>query len=158
MSQPTEDLGRVTSSLRGKIPAGSFQTCRLTYTAGTAGIDDTGSLKVVMRFATDCGTPQFDDPAAANYTTAVASNGAQLALRWDVKDNVRPWGKTLYLKVLQGYLRQGETITITLGDTSAGGPGWRVCASRESSWAGHTWPRGRLFWRPGRLTAAWRWG
>ncbi|MEE3283528.1 MAG: DUF3604 domain-containing protein [Planctomycetota bacterium] len=126
MSESREDLGRVRCSLRGKVPAGSWQTCRLTYTAGQAGIDDTGSLKVVMRYATDCGTPQFEDPSAANYTTAVASNGAHLALRWDVKDNVRPWGKTLHLKVLQGYLRQGETITLTLGDTSGGGPGWRV--------------------------------
>ena len=133
MSQASEDAGRVVCSLRGKIPAGSFQTCRLTYTAGTAGIDDTGSLKVVMRFATDCGTPQFDDPTAENYTTAVASNGAHLALRWDVKDNVRPWGKTLYLKVLQGYLRQGDTITITLGDISGGGPGWRVQTFAEKS-------------------------
>ena len=97
MSQSREDLGRVRCSLGGKVPAGSWQTCRLTYTAGQAGIDDTGSLKVVMRYATDCGTPQFEDPSAANYTTAVASNGAHLALRWDVKDNVRPWGKTLHL-------------------------------------------------------------
>ena len=126
MTQPREDLGHVRCSLRGNVPAGSWQTCRLTYTAGKAGIDDTGSLKVVMRYASDCGTPQFDDPSAANFTSAVASNGAELALRWDVKDNVRPWGKTLQLKVLQGYLSHGETITITLGDTSGGGRGWRV--------------------------------
>lgn len=96
------------------------------YTAGFAGIDDTGSLKIVMRYATDSGIPQFDDARAANYTTAVASNGAHLALRWDVKDNVRPWGKTLHIKVLQGYLRKGDTITVTIGDMSGGGPGWRM--------------------------------
>ncbi len=49
----------------------------------------------------------MDDEAAENYTTAVASNGARLTVRWDVKDNVRPWGKSLHVKVLQGYLRQG---------------------------------------------------
>ena len=34
MTQPREDLGHVRCSLRGNVPAGSWQTCRLTYTAG----------------------------------------------------------------------------------------------------------------------------
>lgn len=122
----TTDLGRVTCSLRGSVTAGSWQTCVLKYTAGFAGIDDTGSIKVVTRYATDSGTPQFDDPSAPNYTTAVASNGAHLRLRYDLKDFRRPWGKTLHLKVLQGYLRKGDSITLTIGDTSAGSPGWRM--------------------------------
>ncbi|MHC4875901.1 MAG: DUF3604 domain-containing protein [Planctomycetota bacterium] len=108
------------------VVAGSWQTCVLTYTAGFAGIDDTGSLKIVMRYATDAGLPQFDDPQAANYTTATASNGARLQLRYDVKDFRRPWGRTLHVKVLQGYLREGETITLTIGDTSSGSLGWRM--------------------------------
>ena len=98
----TRELGKVTCSLRGSVVAGSYQTCVLTYTAGFSGIDDTGSLKVVMRYPTDSGRPQFDDPQAPHYTTAVASNGARLQLRYDLKDNVRPWGKTIHIKVLQG--------------------------------------------------------
>ena len=113
--------------------AGSWQACVLTYTAGFAGIDDTGSIKIVCRYATDSGTPQFDDPQAPNYVTAVASNGAHLALRYDLKDNRRPWGKTIHIKVVQGYLRQGETITVTLGDTSEGSPGWRQQTFCEDS-------------------------
>jgi hypothetical protein len=122
----THDLGKVSCSLRGSVVAGSFQTCVLTYTAGFSGIDDTGSLKVVMRYPTDSGRPQFDDPQAPHYTTAVASNGAHLQLRYDLKDNVRPWGKTIHIKVLQGYLRKGDKITLTLGDRSEGSPGWRM--------------------------------
>lgn len=120
------DLGKVSCNLRGSIVAGSYQSCVLTYKAGFAGIDDTGSIKVVMRYATDAGAPQFDDPRAANYVTASASNGARLQLRYDLKDNRRPWGKTIHVKVLQGYLRRGDKITLTLGDTSGGGPGWRM--------------------------------
>ena len=120
------DLGRVTCSLKGRVAAGSYQTCVLTYTAGFAGIDDTGSLKVVVRYATDSGRPQFDDPAAPHYVTAAASNGAHLQLRYDLKDHVRPWGKTIHIKVLQGYLRKGDTITLTLGDRTGGSPGWRM--------------------------------
>jgi len=124
--QPSHDLGRATCSLRGSVVAGSYQLCTLTYTAGFAGIDDTGSLKIVMRFASDAGTPQFDDPQAPNYVTASASNGAQLKLRYDVKDNVRPWGKTIHVKVLQGFLSKGDRITVKLGDRSQGSPGWRM--------------------------------
>ena len=68
------DLGKATSSLRGHVVAGSYQTCVLTYTAGFAGIDDSGSIKIVMREVSDAGVPQFDDPAAPNYATASASN------------------------------------------------------------------------------------
>jgi hypothetical protein len=122
----SSDVGSVTCSLRGAVEAGSFQSCALTYTAGFSGIDDTGSLKFVMRYATDAGVPQFHAAGAPNYTTAVASNGAQLQLRYDVKDNQRPWGKTIHVKVLQGYLRAGDTITLTLGDREGGSPGWRM--------------------------------
>ena len=120
------DLGHVRCSPRGRVVAGSWQSCVLTYTAGFAGVDDTGSLKIVMRYATDAGRPQFDDPTAANYTTAVASNGAHLQLRYDLKDNTRPWGKTIHVKVLRGYLRKGDKITLTIGDRTEGSPGWRM--------------------------------
>lgn len=128
-----DDLGKIRCSLRGRVVAGSWQTCVLTYTAGFAGIDDTGSLKVVMRYATDAGKPQFDDPAAPNYTTAVASNGAHLQLRYDLKDHTRPWGKTIHIKVLQGYLRKGDRITLNIGDQSEGSPGWRMQTFREET-------------------------
>ncbi|MFQ5733627.1 MAG: DUF3604 domain-containing protein, partial [Planctomycetaceae bacterium] len=131
--RPAADLGKVRCNLRGNIIAGSWRTCVLTYTAGFAGIDDTGSLKVVMRYATDAGRPQFDDPQAPHYVTAVASNGARLQLRYDLKDNVRPWGKTIHVQVLQGYLRKGDTIALTLGDRSGGSPGWRMQTFREES-------------------------
>ena len=119
-------LGRAVSSLRGNVIAGSYQNCSIIYTAGPAGIDDTGSIKIKMRFPSACGIPQFHDPQAANYTTAFASNGAQLQLRYDVKDNVRPWGRTLQVKVLQGYLTRGDQITVVLGDQSQGSAGWRI--------------------------------
>ena len=126
-------LGSATCNLRGNIVAGSYQSCALTYTAGPAGIDDTGSIKISMRFPTDCGIPQFSEPSAPNYTTAHASNGAHLQLRYDTKDNVRPWGRTLHVKVLQGYLQRGDTITVLLGDQSQGSPGWRMQTFLEKS-------------------------
>lgn len=108
------------------VEAGSFQSLTLTYTAGYFGIDDTGSIKIVHRFASDMGKPQWDDPAGPNYTTVEASNGAVLEVRYDPKLNIRPWDKTLFIRVVRGFLREGDSITVRFGDRRRGSPGIRV--------------------------------
>ena len=57
-----ERMGTAEISPTGSFEAGSYQSLTLTYTAGFFGIDDTGSIKVVHRFASDMGRPQFTDP------------------------------------------------------------------------------------------------
>ena len=42
-----------------------MQSFTLVYTAGAFGIDDTGSIKIGFRFATDFGPVQFTDPEGA---------------------------------------------------------------------------------------------
>ncbi len=121
-----DKMGTAVISPEGEFEAGSFQEFTLTYCAGYFGIDDTGSIKVVHRFASDMGRPQFTDPAAANYTTVEASNGALLHVEYDPKRNIRPWDKTLYIKVVRGFLREGDRITVRFGDRRGGGPGIRV--------------------------------
>ncbi len=121
-----ERMGSADISPRGRFEAGSYQSFELIYTAGYFGIDDTGSIKIVHRFASDMGRPQFDDPAAPNYVTAEASNGAVLHLEYDMKRNIRPWDKTLYIKVVRGFLREGDTITVRFGDPRGGCPGMRL--------------------------------
>jgi hypothetical protein len=119
-------MGRASVEPRGSFEAGSYQQFELTYTAGYFGIDDTGSLKIVHRFASDMGRPQFDDPAAANYVTVEASNGAVLHVEYDMKRNIRPWDKTLYIKVVRGFLREGDQIIVRFGDRRQGSPGMRI--------------------------------
>ena len=119
-------MGAATVTPSGSFVAGSLQTFTLVYTAGFFGIDDTGSIKVVHRFASDMGRPQWSDPTAPNYTTVVASNGAILEVQYDGKRNIRPWDKTLFIRVIRGFLREGDQITICFGDRSAGSPGIRV--------------------------------
>jgi len=121
-----DKMGQATVSPDGTFEAGSFQEFTVTYTAGYFGIDDTGSIKIVHRFASDMGRPQFDDPSAANYVTAEASNGAVLHLEYDQKRNIRPWDKTLYIKVVRGFLREGDQIIVRFGDRRHGGPGMRL--------------------------------
>jgi len=120
------DLGTATLTPSGDFAAGSYQTFTLVYTAGKYGIDDSGALRVCFRFAADQSRPQADDPTWRNYVTATASNNAVLDVRYDPKGNVRPWDRTLEIKVVRGFLRQGDTITITFGDRSQGSPGMRL--------------------------------
>ena len=121
-----ERMGTATVSPEGAFEAGSFQSFKLVYTAGYFGIDDTGSIKVVHRFASDMGRPQWSDPTAPNYTTVVASNGATLEIQYDGKRNIRPWDKTLFIRVIRGFLREGDQIIVCFGDRSGGSPGMRV--------------------------------
>ena len=121
-----DKMGSAVVEPNGSFEAGSHQEFTLTYTAGYFGIDDTGSLKIVHRFASDMGRPQFDDPRAANYVTAEASNGAVLHIEYDMKRNIRPWDKTLYIKVVRGFLREGDQIVVRFGDRREGSPGMRI--------------------------------
>jgi hypothetical protein len=119
-------MGSATLSPTGAFEAGSYQSFTLVYTAGAFGIDDTGSIKIGLRFATDFGPVQFDDPKAPGYTTLEASNGATLEARWEFKRNIRPWSRSLYIGVMKHFLKPGDTITIRFGDTRFGSPGVRL--------------------------------
>jgi hypothetical protein len=119
-------LGRAEIAPSGAFEAGSYTSFTLTYTCGLYGIDDSGALRVCFRFASDQSDPQFEDPAAPNYTTVEASNRAVLLYRFDSKGNVRPWDRTLYIKVIRGFLQEGDTITVRFGVTEYGSPGMRL--------------------------------
>ena len=130
---PADLLGTACLDKTGEFEAGSYQSFTLTYTAGRFGIDDSGSLRVVFRFATDQSDPQFDDPEAPNYTQVIASNNAVLQCRFDPKGNIRPWDRTLQVKVVKGFMKPGDTITVHFGVTDKGSPGMRLqtfCESR----------------------------
>ncbi len=121
-----ELMGSATLEPSGPVAAGSYQSFTLVYTAGEFGLDDTGSIKIGFRFATDFGPVQFDDPTAAGYTTIEASNGATLESRWEFKRNIRPWSRSLYIGVMKHFLAPGDTITIRFGDRREGSPGIRM--------------------------------
>ncbi len=126
-----ERMGRAEISPQGEFEAGSFQSFTLTYTAGYFGIDDTGSLKIVHRFASDMGRPQFTDPKGWNYTTVEATNGAVLEVKYDGKLNIRPWDKTLFIRVVRGFLREHDQIVVRFGDRREGSPGIRMQTFNE---------------------------
>ena len=123
---PSEDpilYGSADIEPKGGFEARSAQTFRLTYTTGRHGMDDTGSLRVVIRSVGDWGRFQTTDPKAPNYVTATASNGTELTVEYRARGGQRPRNKALDVVVSHGCLREGDTITVVFGDTSGGSPG-----------------------------------
>ena len=68
-----KNIGSVDITPKGAFEAGSYQTFKLVYKAGKYGIDDSGSIRICFRFASDQSKPQFKDPQEVNYTTISAS-------------------------------------------------------------------------------------
>lgn len=130
-------MGSATLEPSGMFEAGSYQSFTLVYTAGAFGVDDTGSVKIGFRFATDFGPVQFDDPKGQGYTTVKASNGATLECKWEFKRNIRPWSRSLYIGVAKHFLAPGDTITIRFGDRRFGSPGIRLQTYCESEFEFH---------------------
>ncbi|MCA9705489.1 MAG: DUF3604 domain-containing protein [Myxococcales bacterium] len=128
-----ERLGTVTLSPAGPVVAGTVGQWTLTYTVGSYGIDEGGTIKLARRFANDWQPPQFDDPRAPAYTTVRTTGDAKLRPRYDPKAHVRPWMKCIVIDVYDGCLAPGDTVTVTLGDRSGGGPGIRAQSFVESA-------------------------
>ncbi|WP_181197818.1 DUF3604 domain-containing protein [Enhygromyxa salina] len=129
----THRLGHVSLSPTGPVVAGALGQWTLTYTVGSYGIDEGGTLKLARRFASDWARPQFDDPTAESFTTVTTTGEAKLRPRYDPKAHVRPWMKCLVIDVYDGSLAPGDTVTITLGDRSQGSPGIRAQSFIESA-------------------------
>lgn len=119
------DLGRAVIEPSKPVVAGSFATLTFTYTAGHP-IDDTGFVKIVFRFASDFGTPQFHAPKLPDYCRVHTTGDCRIECRWDPKGHTRPWGRSIFLKVMGGFLDRGQKIIVVFGDTSAGSPGWQM--------------------------------
>jgi len=120
------DYGSTCFSPTGRFPVRSFQSFSLVYTVGAFGLDDTGAIKIVSRWTGDGGAVQFTDKTAMNYVTAVASNGVSLELYAEPYPHQRPWYNGIRITVKRGFMRPGDTITVTLGDQSGGSPGLRL--------------------------------
>jgi Protein of unknown function (DUF3604) len=126
-----DQMGRIVLRPSGPFIAGSHAELTLIYTAGMFGIDDTGMMKVSWRTTSDMSKPQFDKPQAANFTTVEASNGATLEV-WFDRLNIRPYANTLLIRVGQGYLRAGDTLTVRFGDRRQDSPGYRLQTNVEA--------------------------
>ncbi|WP_375572566.1 DUF3604 domain-containing protein [Seohaeicola saemankumensis] len=125
-TRPGDDpalYGTVTMEAPDQVEVRTYQTFRIVYTTGKLGIDDTGGIRVALRFISDAGLLQTTDPTAPNYVSAKSSGEGRVELKYDKNGGQRPWNETLTVYQRGGYLKPGETIEIVFGDTSGGSPG-----------------------------------
>lgn len=113
-----EYIGYVEMDNINKVVAGQLGTWKITYTVGKYGIDDTGSIKIAWRNPSDWGSPQFSDPKARGYTTV--STDGKACLSAELETFERPFNNSILVKVYDGFLVEGNTITIIMGDKSLG--------------------------------------
>lgn len=116
-------LGSISASPSGPVVAGSYVTWTLTYTSGVLGVDDGGAIMVATRQISDWGAPQTQDAGAANYVSTTTTGDATVKAEFTSRASVRPWRQCIVVSVTDGHLGPGDTVTITIGDTSGGGPG-----------------------------------
>lgn len=118
----------------GPVTAGSMMEWTLTYTAGSYGVDEGGTIMVVQRMATDMQSPQFDHPDQPAFTTITTTADCHLSYRFQRKQYQRPWQKwCLVIDVQDGYIQPGDRVAIIFGDRSKGSPGIRAQTFVESA-------------------------
>lgn len=125
-------MGHASIDTTGPITCGDWCSVTLTYTAGHFGIDDSGSIKISFRSASDQTHFQTKDPKGAGFVSVSTSNGADVTTWFESHRNIRPWHHTLYIQCKR-FLAEGDTITVCFGDRSKGGPGFRAQTFVEKS-------------------------
>ncbi len=124
---PKSEAGSASISPHAPVMAGSWGTWTITYKVPPGGIDDGGSIRVAIRFASDWAIPQMNDPSGDHYLTVSCSRSeTQLVSSWRARAHIRPYQPHLFIEVLDAPLESGDEITIVYGDCSHGGRGTRA--------------------------------
>ncbi len=101
-----------------KAQAGESVNCLLTYTAGELGIDNSGSLKVLFRLASDAAEFQFSNKKGANYAEVSVSNKN---VRVDIdsrsegtkgKMGLRPWSRGFRVIFTGSDIKKNDKVSI----------------------------------------------
>lgn len=128
---PRIALGEAWLAPAEPVVAGAYGVWTLTYRAGRRGIAVGGRLAVAWRWPSDWERPQFDNPAAAGYTTLRSSGRCRLTGSFHRDIALHPWDHVITLTVADAPLRPGELTTLRLGDRGQGGPGMRAQTFQE---------------------------
>lgn len=112
----------------GPYIAGSEGTITQTYTVGEKEIQAGGGIMVARHFMANFGAWQASDPTQPNFISVSSSNPrvsfvATTKPRSGMHGGFRNSRPTLVFEVASGTLTQGDTITLTYGDTSGGSSG-----------------------------------
>ena len=121
-------LGELTAESLGPFEARTYETVRQTWTVGTRPVQPGGGFWVARHFSANFGSFQTEDPALNGYVTLETSDPDAAFEPWTYMASGPHGGfrspePAIAFRVTGGLLDPGETVTITYGDTSGGGPG-----------------------------------
>ena len=111
------------------LVAGSFATIEQVYTVGSVPMRPGGMVALGMqRTASIPGRLQIDDPTGKNFVTVRSSSPSARFNKTEAALNaIHGAGPASPAFEIEGAtLEDGETITVTYGDTSGGGPGLEI--------------------------------
>ncbi len=123
-----EVLGSARLEIDGPAIAGQPVTFGIVYTAGAAGVDDRGAVRVSWRAQAGLGHPQFEDPAAPGYLSVrtVSQGSVRPQARFNERGHRRPFVPAVTVHTDDGGLWPGDELEFTFGDTSEGSVGIRA--------------------------------
>jgi hypothetical protein len=123
-------MGTLVRIDKNPLQAGQLSTIVLEYTVGAVEIPKGAGLRLGINFFNNRPRPQTTDPAAEGFVSfRVESRTAQTETA--TGPIVGIFGSIFApvpmpaLRVTSGALKEGDKVTITVGDTSRGGPGYR---------------------------------
>lgn len=120
-------LGTLTATT-GPYTVRTFATIEQTYTVGAKDVEPGGGFIVARQFMANFGPFQTEDETADNYIAIASSNPnarfSRSALPMSgMHGGFRSAADALVFRLTSGRLTAGDTVTITYGDTTAGGQG-----------------------------------
>lgn len=137
-----------------KVEVATYQTLKIVYTAGKAGVKPGGGIRIGLRHLFNLwSTVQKDDPASDGFLTVESINNvpgapiSQNLAKWGPPVSVSvecnnysprflkpyfPWQNIVEVIVAEPGLRPGQRLTITYGDKSSGSQGFRIQPFDES--------------------------
>lgn len=124
-------LGSVAADNAGPFEAGTWQTLVQTYTVGSRPVPKGGGVLLGRHFQSNQGVYQTRDPSGDNYVSVRASNPA-VRMRASVAPLAGMFGgfrgsqEMPFFEVMEGELKPGDKVVVTIGDKSGGGRGFRM--------------------------------
>lgn len=118
----------------GPFEARSLATVQQTWTVGSKPVLEGGGLLIAGHFMPGYGRFQTDNPAGNNYVSISASRtGTEFVTEnrplAGMHGGFRGARPTLFFRLAGNPLAPGDTVTVTYGDRSGGGGGWRMGAA-----------------------------
>lgn len=139
-------IGKLTTDKLGPYPVDTLVTIAQTYTVGEAPLQVGGGLLVTPRYHAGIEALQWDNPAGESYLAAYSSNpDVELEIvtlpmfgmfsgQLGGFDIPKP-----YVRIARGEMRQGDKLTVVIGDRSQGGPGFRLPSTSNDAMRFKLW-------------------